>query len=348
MIIRRAAFVLAALLWACVAASAAEPLDKRSFEDLSRLFQESDVSLRVSIAEVWGKRREAKAVGVLARALGADGSAEVRTKAAWALGAMGAEGALDALRRSVQGDAESSVRYMAAWALGRLGNRDATLALSRALEDRDTAVRAQAAKSLGRLGDRAAVPALRRTLRDRAPQVRTAAVLALQRLGLSDAAIRRDLPREDAGGAIVAERKSQGAGIALGFLGAGLIYADRPVLGWTTLGLELAGIGLMLVASSNGAFRSELVCPETGMPPSPGAPCAGLPVDRDLKPGYKTLFITGLIVAAGAWLTSVVGTPLAITSYNNRIDEAKRAQVRFEPFFELRADAKVVGATIRF
>src|SRR5262245_21854260 len=303
----------------------------------SRQFKAGEPGTRVSIAEHWGKRREAQAAGLLAQALTADAKAEVRTKAAWALGAMKALGALSALRKSLVSDNESSVRYWAAWALGQSGDRSSVDALEPALRDSDVAVRAQAAQSLGRLGDRAAVGSLRKALHDSTKQVRTAAVVALQQLGLSDSEIRRELPRNDRGGALTAEKKSQGVGVALGLVGAGLIYADKPVAGWITLATELVGVAGMVWGISHGAF-------DTVSQPVPG----GLPIQKDLNNAMKNMFMIGAVVAGVSWLANIIGTPIAITNYNNRIDEAKRSKVIFEPFFELRADLKVFGAGIRF
>jgi hypothetical protein len=329
------------------AARAEEAIEKRPFEDVARQFQSGDPATRVLIAELWGKKREAQAVGTLAKALASDDKSEVRTKAAWALGAMNASDAVAALKKAVVADAESSVRYMAAWALGRTGDTTASDALEPALADKDVAVRAQAAQSLGRLGAKSAVGALRKALRDSVKQVRTAAVVALQQLGLSDADIRRELPSTERGGALTAERKSQGVGVGLALVGAGLIYADKPVAGWTTLALELAGIGVVALATTKGAFDTDTVSAATGVS-CKTTPCTGLTTQKDLNPSQKNLFIAGAVVAGIAWLTNVIWTPLAITKYNNQIDEAKRVRLPIEPFFELRADSKIFGAAFRF
>jgi hypothetical protein len=325
-------------------ATAQKPIGEQSFEGLSRAFETADVDTRVSIAEHWAKTRETKAVPLLEKALRGDQNPLVRTKAAFALGALSALMALNTLQQAVTNDSESRVRYMAAWALGRIASSEGVGALTRALEDKDVSVRARAAASLGQVSDKSAVAPLTRALRDPAKQVRTAAVVALQKLGVTDSEIRRALPSDDRAGEITADRKSQGIGVALGLVGAGLIYAGKPVAGWTTLALELAGVGLMLVARSNGAFDSETRCPDGSLPPCGSA----LPVQRDIHSGYKALFITGLVVAAGAWLTSVVATPIVITNYNQRLEEARQARLPIEPFFDLRADAKVFGATFRF
>jgi hypothetical protein len=342
-LVRAAAFFAVLLPFA----ASAQPLDKRSFADIVRLFESGDTATRVSIAEHWGKKREAQSADVLAKALGFDADALVRSKAAWALGTMGAAsaGAAPALHKAVTSDAASSVRYMAAWALGRMGAQGGGAALAQALRDSDVAVRAQAAKSLGEVGDKSVIGDLKRLLADSAKQVRNAGILALQRLGLSDAEIRGALPAADREGAITAEKKSQGVGIALGLVGAGLLYADRTALGAATLGTFVVGTALAVVGAMKGGLDTRTVCPV----PTTATGCPTLPVQESVSPGAKGALLAGLVLAAGAWLTSVVGTPLAITKYNQRIDDAKRtAAPRWEPYFELRADATVFGATLRF
>jgi hypothetical protein len=344
MILRCVASLLVAVLaLSSVSATAQKPWREKSFDEVSQAFDKADADTRVSIAEHWAKSRETRATPFLERALRVDQSPLVRTKAAFALGALSALGALGTLQQAVTGDNESRVRYMAAWALGRIGSREGVGALTRALGDKDVSVRARAAASLGQVNDRSAVAPLFKALQDPAKQVRTAAVVALQKLGVADAEIRSALPADDRAGALTADRKSQGVGVALGLVGAGLLYAGKPLAGWTTLALELAGVGLMLVGYNNGAFKTESVC----LTPGPSG-CQGLPVQQDLHSGYKALFITGAIVAAGAWLTSVVATPIAITHYNQRLEEARQARLRLEPYLDLRADAKIFGATLRF
>lgn len=330
--------------------AAAQPLEKQPFEALVKLFESQNAEERLAVAEAWGKRREDQAANVLARALGVDATATVRRKCAWALGVIGARGdaAGGALQRAVTDDKDSGVRHMAAWALGRIGAPSASEALSQALRDTDVPVRAQAAKSLGEIGDKSAKVALRGVLGDPATNVRKAAIVALRKLGMSDAELRAALPNAASAGALVAEKKSHGLGLGLGLVGAGLIYAGKPVLGWTTLGVELAGVAMLVVGLTGNGLDSRQVCPSTNEPPAAGSNCApDLSTTQYLKPTMRAMVFAGAILAAGAWLVNIVGTPLSITKYNERIDDAKRA-VYFEPYFELRSDAKLFGATLRF
>lgn len=337
--------VASALLCAPAAALAEIPLHKQSFEDLSRRFGSAGPDTRLAIVEIWVKQREQKAIGLLTSALGADRSARVRTRAAFALGAMSAATSTAALRHAVVHDADGRVRNMAAWALGRMGSRDAVPELIRALSDADVSVRTQAAISLGQIGDRGrATEALAKALRDPARQVRTAATVALQKLGLPDSFIRERLPSEDRGRAIVAERKSQGAGFGLALIGAGLLYAGKPVAGWIVEGLFVAGIGMLAGGLAGDPFKTETVCPA----PGPGGGCTVLPTTRRVNSGAFNLVLGGAILAGGAWLTGLVATPIVITRHNRRIDEARRARISVEPFIDLRADARVFGATLRF
>lgn len=327
----------------------AQPLDKRPFADVQRTFESGDAATRVEIAEFWGKRREQQATDILAKAASSDADAKVRTKSAWALGTInpGGPSAIGALRGALASDADTNVRYMAAWALGRAPESAAGAALVAATRDRDNAVRAQAARSLGELRHAPAKEALKALLRESAKQVRVSATVALQRIGVSDAEIRAALPTGDRGQAMTAEKKSAGLGMALGVVGAGLFYAEKPVAGAVVAGLLATGVALAVVGATGGAFDTRTICGD-GNPPPAGGACtsAGLPVQESINPGKKNLFLVGAILAGGAWLTSMIWTPIAIAKYNKRIDEAKQA--RWEPFFELRADAKLFGATLRF
>jgi hypothetical protein len=335
-------------LVAVLAAGAANAQEMQpSFEDLERRFQSADTDHRASIAEAWGKKREPRAVGLLARALASDAAAQVRTKAAWALGAIAASEATSALARALEADAEGKVRYWAAWALGRLGGTGGTSALERALSDRDASVRAQAATALGAVGDRAATAALGKALRDRVKQVRTAAVLSLQKLGAGDDFIRNNLPPEDRGGDLTAERKSHAAAFGLGLLGAGLVYADKPAAGWSLLGTFVVGVGLM-AGSASGAFDTRTICQDgTELLPGRTEPC-GFSTQEARSPGKKAAFLAGAILGGSAWLVNLIWSQVAVTRYNQRLDDVRRTSWRVEPFFQLSADARLFGASVRF
>jgi len=343
---------LAAVFAICLAAAlpdASAQLAKRKFEDLVKILSAQDARDRVWAAETLGKQREDQASDVLAKTLGSDTAHTVRNKAAWALGTIGSTGpaATNALQKAVVSDSDAGVRYMAAWALGRTAQKSSSTALQQALKDQDVAVRAQAAKSLADVGDKGAIPALKASLSDKADQVRLGAISSLRKLGMSDSDLRAALPQSDQSRAIVAERKSQGVGFALGALGAGLIYAGKPVLGWTTLAVEAIGVGLLVVGLTGGGLDTRNICPSTGEPVGPMGCGSDLPTTQNVNPGKRTMVFVGAVLAAGAWLTSIIGTPLAITKYNQRVDDAKRSW-SIEPYFELRADQKVFGATLRF
>src|SRR5207244_2549880 len=97
----------------------------------------------------------------------ADGSAEVRAAAAWALGSLEDAAGMGPLAQALQ-DPDPGTRAGAAWALGRLGApaRAQLPALIAHLEDPEESVRWRVGDALGRIGaDAAAVAPLRAVLR---------------------------------------------------------------------------------------------------------------------------------------------------------------------------------------
>lgn len=126
--------------------------------------------------------------GPLESALKGDKSAQVRSSAAVALGAWGADGSgsVPALKAALA-DPDLSVRFEAARALvhvtprGHAARADAVPVLTAACEQKDEETRAEAARYLASLGAPAkgAVPALRKLLADEKTVVQLEAALAL-------------------------------------------------------------------------------------------------------------------------------------------------------------------------
>ncbi|NJR15582.1 MAG: HEAT repeat domain-containing protein [Calothrix sp. CSU_2_0] len=108
----------------------------------------------------------------------------IRWRAAWVLGDMGAEAAtaVDVLTEVLQ-DEDAQVRMYAVLALGEIGipAKSAVPALMAALQDKEEYVRIYAASALRRIGTEAkvAVPSLINALKDKNPRVRKNAALAL-------------------------------------------------------------------------------------------------------------------------------------------------------------------------
>ncbi|MEA5573332.1 HEAT repeat domain-containing protein, partial [Calothrix sp. UHCC 0171] len=113
---------------------------------------------------------------------------QIRWRAAWVLGDMGAEAAtaVGALTESLQ-DGDMQVRMYAVLALGEIGipAKSAVPALMAALQDKEQYVRIYAASALRRIGSEAkvAVPSLINALKDSNPRVRKNAALALGAMG---------------------------------------------------------------------------------------------------------------------------------------------------------------------
>jgi HEAT repeat protein len=105
---------------------------------------------RISALDVLGRTRSLKAVPLLRASL-RDSNADVRARAAHALGLIGDADSLDDLMAAL-GDADWPVRAMAAKALGRLAAPRAIPALCEALKDRQWWVRANAGEALRNLG----------------------------------------------------------------------------------------------------------------------------------------------------------------------------------------------------
>lgn len=107
-----------------------------------------------------------------------DSDAEVRERAAWALGKERAARAVDALGGALK-DVEPDVREQAAWALGQIRDRRAIDPLSGALRDESAEVAERAAWALGQIRDPAAVPGLVGGMGHADPDVREQVAWAL-------------------------------------------------------------------------------------------------------------------------------------------------------------------------
>jgi len=110
-----------------------------------------------------------------------DGSAEVRARAALALGRIAHRRDAAALTGLLQ-DPVASVRATAAFALGLLGEGSATEALGGLLADPDVGVRANAVEAIVRIGAPGAAALLESALQDENDEVASVALLRLWRL----------------------------------------------------------------------------------------------------------------------------------------------------------------------
>jgi HEAT repeat protein len=125
---------------------------------------------------------------------------QVRTFLLLALGRVGHGSSIPVLVEYLD-DPDADVRLKALWSLGNIGatpTADSSEPVAGALDDEDVGVRGYAAYVLGTLGNTATVPALEIALNDPAGQVRWNAAVALARLG-SDAGtgeLRRMIDRE--------------------------------------------------------------------------------------------------------------------------------------------------------
>ncbi len=144
-----------------------------------------ELALNDEVAEVreraaWalGMVRSSKAAEVLSRVL-QDPDPDVREQAAWALGMLQDESSVDALGNALIEDDDADVREQAAWALGMIRDSRSLDALAKALTDEDPDVREQAAWALGMMRADASVDALMGALSDEDADVREQSVWAL-------------------------------------------------------------------------------------------------------------------------------------------------------------------------
>jgi len=114
-------------------------------------------------------------------------SADVRWRAAEALGSIGSEKAIEPLLKAMATDKDSSVRGSAAYALGSIGSEKAIEPLLKAMAtDKDSSVRWRAAYALGSIGSEKAIEPLKKALTDEGEyvgqKVKDAAFAALEKV----------------------------------------------------------------------------------------------------------------------------------------------------------------------
>lgn len=151
------------------------------------LMKEKGWYVKSACVEALGHIGSDKAVNILASTLVADAGEDAtwtRTKAAWALAAIG-EKSVHALTRALS-DNEEVTRRRAGWALVKIGT-PAVKALISSLREINGYTRERAAQTLGWIGDESAVTSLIWALRDKEPAVASSAAWALGRIGNPEA-----------------------------------------------------------------------------------------------------------------------------------------------------------------
>ncbi|MGE5175663.1 MAG: HEAT repeat domain-containing protein [Hyphomicrobiales bacterium] len=148
---------------------------------LIRALREGTPKARFWAARILGEIRDPRATRSLGDAL-LDEEADVRSSAAWAIGAIGEAGTAP-LIAPLLADPVWYVRAHAAEALGRVGDRGSAPALGEALRDRSWWVRRNALDALILLGE-PAKPVLMRTLESDDRFARDCAVEGLTALGV--------------------------------------------------------------------------------------------------------------------------------------------------------------------
>ncbi|MDR4507137.1 MAG: HEAT repeat domain-containing protein [Candidatus Brocadiaceae bacterium] len=151
------------------------------------LMKDTDWQVKSACIEALGSIGSAKSMRAIADILVADGgedAAWARTKAAWALSAMG-EKSIPLLLKALR-DNEEVTRRRAGWALVKIGT-PAVRAVINSLNDVNKHTRERAAQILGWIGDEKAVTSLIWALKDKDDLVVSSAAWALGRLGNSKA-----------------------------------------------------------------------------------------------------------------------------------------------------------------
>ncbi len=157
-----------------------------SHDDLLALARDRTANTDMRIKAIWllGRLGAKRAVYALLAAVG-DTDANVRRATAQALGELRNKRAVRPLLAAMVDDDDGEVRVAAAQALGALGDKRASEPLMSVLGNpaEDPRVRGMAAEALADLGDRRAVPSLIVALSDPSPEVRFWAAFALGELG---------------------------------------------------------------------------------------------------------------------------------------------------------------------
>jgi len=150
---------------------------------INALMKEKNWHVKSACVEALGRLGSDKAMSILFNILITDAgedAAWARTKAAWALAAIG-EKSIPLLTNALR-DNEESTRRRAGWALIKIGNPSVKLLIS-SLREINTFTRERVAQTLGWIGDERAVNSLLWALKDEEPSVVSAAAWALGRIG---------------------------------------------------------------------------------------------------------------------------------------------------------------------
>ena len=150
---------------------------------INALMKEKNWHVKSACIEALGRIGSDKAMSILFNILITDAgedAAWARTKAAWALAAIG-EKSIPLLTNALR-DNEESTRRRAGWALIKIGNPSVKLLIS-SLREINKFTRERVAQTLGWIGDERAVNSLLWALKDEEPSVVSAAAWALGRIG---------------------------------------------------------------------------------------------------------------------------------------------------------------------
>jgi len=150
---------------------------------INTLKKEKNWHVKSACIEALGHIGSDKAMNILFNILITDAgedAAWARTKAAWALSAIG-EKSIPLLTNALR-DNEESTRRRAGWALIKIGNPSVKSLIS-SLREIDKFTRERVAQTLGWIGDERAVNSLLWALKDEEPSVVSAAAWALGRIG---------------------------------------------------------------------------------------------------------------------------------------------------------------------
>jgi len=157
-------------------------VEKRDIKGLLKaLSYPKDAEVRRKAAEALGDIADPQAVESLLIAI-KDESAAVRAQAASALGSIGDPRSLDMLISALK-DSEPSVRRATMWALHALGDSRSVQPLIQALNDPDPDARFVAVSVLGELADARATAALTAALNDPGSDIQSMAGEALGKIG---------------------------------------------------------------------------------------------------------------------------------------------------------------------
>lgn len=151
--------------------------DEKLIDAFLGALEDSDAEVRERAAWALGKERAARAVDALGGAL-KDADPDVREQAAWALGQIRDKRAIDPLSGALR-DESAEVAERAAWALGQIRDPSAVPGLVAGIGHADPDVREQVAWALGQIRDPQAIQGLVGLLNDGEPDVREQAAWAL-------------------------------------------------------------------------------------------------------------------------------------------------------------------------